>query len=130
MIHLQSFNEYLKISWIKRLVSNLEGIWQTLLLTKLNKYGHIRAISLHKDKLQEIAICLKNPFWKDVFMSLYYSKKIKMDKRGILSLDILNFIHISDFPFYENWEVNGVKLVHDIIDKKVRHFLLLKNLKI
>ena len=128
MIHLQSFNKYLKISWIKRLVSNLEGSWHTLLLTNSNKYGHIRAISLHKDKLQEIAICLKNPFWKDVFMSLYYSKK--MDKRGILSLDVLNFIHISDFSFYENWEANGVKLVHDIIDKKVRHSLLLKKLKI
>ena len=39
---------HLKISWIKRLVSNLEGSWQTLLLTNLNKYGHIRAISLHR----------------------------------------------------------------------------------
>ena len=84
MIHLQSF-KYPKISWVKRLVSTLEGSWQTLLLTNSNRYGHIRAVSLHKDKLQEIAICLKNPLWKDVLMSLYYSKKIKMDKRGILS---------------------------------------------
>ena len=64
IIHLQSFNKYLKISWIKRLVSNIEGCWQTLLLTNLNKYGHIRAVSLHKDTLQEIAICLKIPFGK------------------------------------------------------------------
>ena len=123
MIHLQSFNTYLKISCKKRLLSNLKGSWQTILLTYLYKYGHIRAVSLHKDKLLDIAICLKNPFWKDVFMSLYHSKKIKMEKRGILSLDILNFIHISDFPFYENWEANEVKLIHDIIDKESKTFL-------
>jgi hypothetical protein len=28
MIHLQQFNGYLKISWIKRFFSNLKGGWQ------------------------------------------------------------------------------------------------------
>ena len=32
MIHLQSFCAYLKVSWTKRLVENLDGYWQKILL--------------------------------------------------------------------------------------------------
>ena len=62
-------------------------------------------------------------------MSLYYSKKIRMDKRGIMSLDILNFVHISDFPFYEKWEANRVSLIHGIIDKERKTFFTFEKFK-
>ena len=39
MVHLHSFNIYLKISWIKRLLANPSGGWQQLLLADLMQYG-------------------------------------------------------------------------------------------
>jgi hypothetical protein len=38
MIDLQSFNIYLKVGWIKRLFSNLDGDWQKVLLFNLQSY--------------------------------------------------------------------------------------------
>ena len=91
MIHLQQFNAYLKISWIKIFFSNLKGGWQ---------YGGERICSLQKEKILEISKIFSNPFWKDVFYSLYLAKPIvKLNIKECLSLDLLNFVSIDDFPF-------------------------------
>jgi hypothetical protein len=34
MIHLQQFNAYLKISWIKRFFSNFKGGWQKIMVNE------------------------------------------------------------------------------------------------
>ena len=39
MIHLQQFNAYLKISWIKRFFSNLKGGWQKIMAKNIKYYG-------------------------------------------------------------------------------------------
>jgi hypothetical protein len=39
MIHIHSFNIYLKLSMIKILLTNPEGKWQKLFLTDLKQYG-------------------------------------------------------------------------------------------
>jgi hypothetical protein len=66
MIDLQSFNIYLKVGWIKRLFSNLDGDWQKVLLFNLQSYGGERILTFQKEKLKEVAMKLTNPFWKDV----------------------------------------------------------------
>ena len=52
MIHIHSFNIYLKLSWIKRLLTNPEGKWQKLFLTDLKQYGGERVLYLQKEKLK------------------------------------------------------------------------------
>jgi hypothetical protein len=48
MIHLQQFNAYLKISWIKRFFSNLKGGWQKIMAKNIKYYGGER-ISINSD---------------------------------------------------------------------------------
>ena len=55
MIHLQQFNAYLKISWIKRFFSNLKGGWQKIMATNIKYYGGERIFSLHFGKMSFIA---------------------------------------------------------------------------
>ena len=62
MIHIHSFNIYLKLSWIKRLLTNPEGKWQKLFLTDLKQYGGERVLYLQKEKLREISVSLKKTF--------------------------------------------------------------------
>jgi hypothetical protein len=74
MIDLQSFNIYLKVGWIKRLFSNLDGDWQKVLLFNLQSYGSKRILTFQKEKLKEVAMKLTNPFWKDVLSSYHFAK--------------------------------------------------------
>ena len=66
MTHLQSFNSYLKVGWIKRLFANLDGNWQKLLLYSLNHLGGERVFTLLKDKLGDISGKINNTFWREV----------------------------------------------------------------
>jgi hypothetical protein len=64
---------------------------------------------LTKEKILEISKIFSNPFWKDVFYSLYLAKPlVKLNIKECLSLDLLNFVLIDDFPFYMRWENAGV----------------------
>jgi hypothetical protein len=47
-----SFNIYLKVGWIKRLFSNLDGDWQKVLLFNLQSYGGERILTFQKEKLK------------------------------------------------------------------------------
>ena len=124
MVHIQSFMAYLKVGWLKRFFENSEGYWQNVLLSVLKDYGGDRAFRLEKEKLAEVAAKLKNPFWKDVFLSISLAKpytKISLDE--ILSLDILNFVSVDDFFIFSKWEKEGIKVVRDIIDPDTKTFL-------
>jgi hypothetical protein len=59
MIHLQQFNAYLKISWIKRFFSNLKGGWQKIMAKNIKYYGGERIFSLQKEKILEISKIFK-----------------------------------------------------------------------
>ena len=72
MIHIHSFNVYLKLSWIKRLLTNPEGKWQKLFLTDLN--GGERVLYLQKEKLREISVSLKKTFLEWCFTLSQWSK--------------------------------------------------------
>jgi hypothetical protein len=57
--------------------------------------------SLQKEKILEISKIFSNPFWKDVFYSLYLAKSlVKLNIKECLSLDLLSFVSSDDFPFY------------------------------
>ncbi|VDI09879.1 Hypothetical predicted protein [Mytilus galloprovincialis] len=112
MVHLQSFCTYLKLSWVKRFLSNSDGTWQNLLLAELKQLGGDRVFTLQKDKIKEISNRLKNPFWKDIFECLHMAKPYtKLCVPEILSLDILNFIPISEYPVYMKWKLYGIQFI-------------------
>ena len=130
MIHLQQFNAYLKISQIKRFFSNLKGGWQKIMATNIKYYGGERIFSLQKEKILEISKIFSNPFWKDVFYSLYLAKPlVKLNIKECLSLDLLNFVSIDDFPFYMRWENVGVTNLNHIMDTVTKHFLTFEKIK-
>ena len=109
MIHLQQFNAYFKISWIKRFFSNLKGGWQKIMAKNIKYYGGEIIFSLQKEKILEISKIFSNPVWKDVFYSLYLAKPlVTLNIKECLSLDLLNFVSIDDFSFYMRWENAGV----------------------
>jgi hypothetical protein len=56
MMHIHSFNIYLKLSWIKRLLSNPEGKWHKLFLTDLKQYGGERVLYLQKKSLERFLL--------------------------------------------------------------------------
>lgn len=123
MIHIHSFNIYLKLSWIKRLLTNPEGKWQKLFLTDLKQYGGERVLYLQKEKLREISVNLKNPFWSDVLLCLSEAKPhTDSSVNDILSLDILNFSSLDDFPYYLLWKNRGVQFVSDLINHENKQF--------
>ena len=123
MIHIHSFNIYLKLSWIKRLLTNPEGKWQKLFLTDLKQYGGERVLYLQKEKLREISVSLKNPFWSDVLLCLSEAKPhTDSSVNDTLSLDILNFSSLDDFPYYLLWKNRGVQFVSDLINHENKQF--------
>ena len=130
MIHLQQFNAYLKISWIKRFFSNLKGGWQKIMAKNIKYYGGERIFSLQKEKILEISKIFSNPFWKDVFYSLYLAKPlVKLNIKECLSLDLLNFVSIDDFPFYMRWENAGVTNLNHMMDTVTKNFLTFEKIK-
>jgi hypothetical protein len=54
--------------------------------------------------------CIKNPFWSDVLLCLSEAKPhTDSSVNDILSLDILNFSSLDDFPYYLLWKNRGVQ---------------------
>ena len=130
MIHLQQFNAYLKISLVKKISSNWKGGWEKIMAKKIKYYGGERICSLQKEKIREISKIFSNPFWKDVFYSLYLAKPlVKLNIKECLSLDLLNFVSIDDFPFYMRWEKAGVTNINHIMDTVTQNFLTFEKIK-
>ena len=131
MIHLESFTTYLKLSWIKRFLSNIDGSWQKLLLQSLKPYGGERLIYLQKDRLKNIAPELQNNFWRDVFLSLHTAKPAtNTAAEDLLSLDILNFCSAAEMSYYASWKSKGIWCLYDVIDKHTRDFLTLSQVQV
>jgi hypothetical protein len=83
------------------LFSNLDGDWKKVLLFNLQSYGGERILTFQKEKLKEVAMKLTNPFWKDVLSSYRFAKPYtKMNTDKLLSLDILNFVPVTDLNYY------------------------------
>jgi hypothetical protein len=86
--------------------------------------------SLQKEKILEISKIFNNPFWKDVFYSLYLAKPlVRLNIKECLSLDLLNFVSIDDFPFCMRWDNAGVKNLNHIMDTVTNNFLTFEKIK-
>ena len=130
MIHLDSFTHYLKLSWIKRYLINPDGNWQSLLLLELKKYGGDRVFHSDKDKLKEVSNFIKNQFWKDTLCSLSKAKPIvKLCIKEIMSLDILNYVPVTNFNDYLVWKESGIEYLKDIVDFDNRTFFSFPQLR-
>ena len=83
-----------------------------------------------KENILEIFKIFSNPFWKDVFYSLYLAKLlVKLNIKECLSLDLLNFVSIDDFPFYMRWENTGATNLNHIMDTVTNNFLIFEKIK-
>lgn len=123
MIHLESFSTYLKMSWIKRLFTDELGIWQKNADNQHQKVGGVRLFNLQKEKLREVGNKITNPFWRDVVKGLHDIKSSNCTNvQDILSLDILNFASLDDFPYFIKWKSKGVTNLKDLIDKHTKTF--------
>ena len=124
MVHLESFSSYLKVGWVKKFLGNLSGNWQSVIGVELERYGGERVFSLHREKMKITAEKISNPFWKDVLFSMYLAKPdTKQTMQDILSLDILNFVDIEDFPFFKRWNTFGIKNLCDLINTEKTDFV-------
>ncbi|VDI57027.1 cubilin [Mytilus galloprovincialis] len=86
--------------------------WQQLLLADLTKYGDERVLHLQKENLIEISKRCRNPFWKDVLLCFSIAKpNTENSVSDILSLDILNFSSLDDFPYYIQWKQGVIFLM-------------------
>ncbi|VDI14910.1 Hypothetical predicted protein, partial [Mytilus galloprovincialis] len=84
-------------------MSNPLGGWQQLLLQ--THKSMVKGLHLQKEKLIEISKRCKNPFWKDVLLCFSIAKPITENSvSDVLSLDILNFSSLDDFPYYIQWK--------------------------
>ena len=62
IIHLQSFNAYLKASWMKPLISSVYGDWDKLILFNHQICGGERIMIFENENQRKIAMILTNPF--------------------------------------------------------------------
>ena len=130
MIHLSSFMSYLKVGWIKRFFENPLGSWQCILKANLEAFGEDRVFTFQRDKIQEIAQLVKNPFWKDVFVSYSLVKPIIRDcLKEVYSLDILNFVPIGEVFYYRRWEEKGIRFLKDLVDPAQKTFYSFSSMK-
>ena len=126
MIDLQSFNESLKIKWIKGyLDDNNKGKWKSFVNHYLEKHGGKLVFSANLKRQDTPLLNISDPFLAETveyWSTLNYSE----DNLNFLSSQIwLNsLIRIDNKPFfYKLWSHAGVKDVKDLLDDSNYNFL-------
>ena len=82
MIDPKSFCRYLKIIWIKRLVSS-NGLWQNLIKTILTDCGSDTIFSFQKPSCKTLQNVFPMYFGKMLLIIMLYSNKIKSKVKHI-----------------------------------------------
>ena len=115
MIDPKSFCRYLKVIWIKRLVSS-NGLWQNLIKTILTDYGSDTIFSFQKTQLQNIAKCISNVFWKDVINNYALLKQNQIESEThFINTSLLNFIPPKTIKQFLNWYNQGLKEIKCVL---------------
>ena len=118
------FSSYLKISWVKRYLSNPTGLWQKIIGLELGKYGGKRVFNFQEDKLRYVSEKIKNPFWKDTLRGLKDTRQdTKMEMSEVLSMDILNFVHEDNLSYFLRWNSYGIENLCDLLNEDKSDFL-------
>jgi exonuclease III len=129
MIDPLSFCRYLKVTWIKRLITS-DGLWQTLSKEILRDFGSLVIFSFKKTQLFKISKCIQNLFWKDVICSYALLKKSEFENvKQFIESSILNFIPPKIIKQFLPWQEKGLKLVRDLLTPHgmVKRFTSIKN---
>ena len=129
MIEPLSFCRYLKVKWVKRLVTS-DGLWQKLTKTILLDFGSLDIFSFQKNQLLKISKCIPNLFWKDVIndYALLQDNEFKNEKQFIQA-SLLNFIPPKLIKQFLLWYDKGLKSVCDLFTPNgmTKRYIIVKN---
>ena len=115
MVDVTVFEKSLNLTWIRKILSNTNAPWLTLLLDTVGNLSRIR--SLGPVWCQKI---LKkcNPFWNKVlnyYMDLCNQQEIKSNS-DILHLTLWLNEKIQKDMFLPHWEKQGIRIIGDLVD--------------
>jgi hypothetical protein len=124
------FEKSLKMSWVKRLCSDVYSNWKELVYHQFPIVKHLKNVFFncnlsHTDFLKMFCAPNVNVFWKDVFTiwcDFNHQKPIMESKhlRGQI-LWLNSYIRIQNKPvFYLNWFNAGCKTLNDLLDDEGR----------
>lgn len=126
MIDLESFNESLKIKWIKGyLGGNNEGKWKSFVNHYLEKHDGKLVFSANLQRQDTPLLKISNPFLAETveyWSTLKYSEDNLNFPFSQIWLNSLIRIDTKPF-FYKSWFHAGVKYVKDLLDVSNYNFL-------
>ena len=116
MSHIYSFIKALKISWLRRVIQQANNTtWYIL-----NPIDFDKVLSLGGEYARNLAVNIRNPFWKDILISWAdFSKEVKFEEiKYILSSPIWFNTHLRNGNnlYVNNWYNKGIKTNGDILD--------------
>ena len=115
MAHIYSFIKALKISWLRRVIQQANNTtWHIL-----NPIDFDKVLSLGGIYARNLAIHLRNPFWKDVLISwAEFCKEVKSKKiKFVLSAPLWYKPPRNGNNLYvNNWDSKRIKTIGDILD--------------
>ena len=114
MVDIILFEKSLKLTWIRRIISNTNAPWLNLLLDTVGNLSRIKSLGL--GWCQKI---LKkcNPFWNNVFnyyMEFCTQQEIKSNS-DILHLNVWLNERIQKDMFLPHWEKQGIRIIADLV---------------
>ena len=116
MINIYNFEKALKVSWVKKLITQPNAQWYKLLEAM---YGNIDQIVTFGDKwYSKILLKIHNQFWQNILKDWNILVKIQKPKNN--SEIFRNCLWYNSYisgtmPFFPDWYKKGVYLVGDII---------------
>ena len=114
MTDLKTFDYSLKISWIKRLISQNEG-WAEFPL----EMGILKTIQYGDQYLHKLKQQLRNKFWIDMLNGLQIlSSKFKIKNAVQVHCMPLWYNSRLEFQYRRDWEKKGYKVLGDILDEE------------
>ena len=115
MVDITLFEKSLKLTWIRKIISNTNVPWLNLLLDTVGNLSRIK--SLGPVWCQKI-VKKCNSFWNNVFnyyMGFCNQQEIKSNS-DILHLNVWLNERIQKDMFLPHWEKQGIRIVGDLVD--------------
>ena len=129
MINIHNFDKALKISWIKKLVTQPNSQWYKLLTVM---YENINKTLIFGDQwYNEMSLTVHNQFWHNILKDWQTLKKIQQaqNESELLRNCIWYNSQISkNTIFFPDWYKKGIYLVNDIINTEGK-ILSIRDLK-
>ena len=118
MINLENFILGLKITWIRRLLTQSYSPWITLFETTITTVTKI--IQLGQLYTLELVSKIHNIFWRDILMaygSLLSSINPKSNYEKLISPLWYNSAISKNVLYYREWYLKGISIVSDILNE-------------